>query len=858
MPQADLVEPEESPEAEPTTATDEEESSAAVAVATEEKEEVAEEEPAPSPAPAPPPAQETDDPVLAALWGLDTGVSAPTVEPTGFDLDNPPEFFDEVMVDADFPEPLTTALNDLNAGIEANDAFLICGQLQRCLDLLIQHLSGVSGALVAELEPDEVLDFDLDDSRLDLDLKLELLGVCLSALESHWEVNDVATLIWSVFYDLTLPTGDPEAAYLHTRLLGVEGETPEPFEELRDFCESPPGKGDLKTPEACRLAAHRYLHVLTFWLENATALFLESDVDFVHEDTGKALSWAATVSGHTLDGTIPGLWMEVDQNRWNLPRPEFAPVYVSGDAPEILQKVVEELNLKLEDENIEEAGLFLRLSLDFLLNYFAGCAGSAWQDEGRLSPEGQRLFSPKASLDERQRLLILGLGALGSASKLGRGLGKIFARNSMQFRLLSPRTAPKGLVNLASWVSSRDPISEGDFAQYMPVLRSWVGAAASWFSAGEQLFEEPTDEGLVEGVVVYQDFYLEMVEPEYALKLPPELLRLVVSEDEESLSEKDTAAAAVLEQLVVFEPESAPGSLKGHLERLAGSLKDTPAACAWIGTSFEYLIQYFAGVCASSCFDKLSSFDVQLRRPEASLRERENLLVASLRSLSLDSGVLQQKLTSVFFEEGKPRRHTRLLGYEGHLQAGDTLLSYWCRSRHLEGDIAPEELAEYVGVLNDWLKAGDQFFSSCEHFEEDAGADGQEEIVVVYEDDFIELVHPDYGIQLPARGYFEVLYAEDDDEAAREAESIVARWRALQLIWSVRWSWAAAPSCWAASTSSAVAPSYWVVPVVEPWTTTCSQARPSPPEIFPTTCSVDPPSPLLRWKEPPRYSVRPC
>jgi hypothetical protein len=48
-------------------------------------------------------------------------------------------------VDADYPEVLQTALTDLNGAIEANDSLLICGQMQRCFDLMIQFFAGIAG-----------------------------------------------------------------------------------------------------------------------------------------------------------------------------------------------------------------------------------------------------------------------------------------------------------------------------------------------------------------------------------------------------------------------------------------------------------------------------------------------------------------------------------------------------------------------------------------------------------------------------------------------------------------------------------------------------------------------------------------
>ncbi|MCA9794093.1 MAG: hypothetical protein KC910_19930, partial [Candidatus Eremiobacteraeota bacterium] len=116
-----------------------------------------------------------------------------------------------------------------------------------------------------------------------------------------------------------------------------------------------------------------------------------------------------------------------------------------------------------------------------------------------------------------------------------------------------------------------------------------------------------------------------------------------------------------------------------------------------------------------------------------------------------------------------PRLHTQLLGVDGQLEEGDTLLSYWCRLRHEEEDITDAELRQFIPVLNSWTEAAEPYFEGCEHYAEDPGAEGQEEMVVVHGDEYIELVLPDYCIQVPARGYYEILYREDDEDVRREA-----------------------------------------------------------------------------------------
>jgi hypothetical protein len=694
----------------------------------------------------------------------------------------PPEFFDEIPVDADYPEVLQSALSDLNGAIEANDSLLICGQMQRCFDLMIQFFAGIAGAILQDIDSDYLSEFDIEDGRFDLQEKLELVVSALSTLEEYWEGHDAATLVWSVFYDTLLPATDPNSAYLHTRLLGVEGLVPPGFMEFADLCGVVPGKGALAERSACRETAHRYLPILAFWLENATPLFLESEVDFVEEDGGAALSWAASVSGSTLDGTSSGYWLEISPSRWNLPRPELAPLFVVGDAPEVLLPVVDELNTSLERKDFARAGLMVRVGLDFLVQYFAGCAGALWRETGQMSEQAEELYHTEASLEEKERLLLLSLSSLSTDNPVSASLSKLFSKSSVQYRALLRRDVPSGMGPVAEWAARRDEVGETDLLVYLGLLRSWLGAANPWFSAGEQLFEEPTEDGRLEGVVAFGDDFLEMVDPEYIIRLTPENMELLapmaVAEREAEFVESGqaqprefTGALPPMPVLTV-----GPPLLMGHVQRLLEAGDDRRAANAWLGSAFEYLIQYFAGLCTTVCGGKDAPFRQSVKsyfNPRASLRERELLLLEAIAYLkdNAQEGT-QSHIKAIFYtDDGKLRLHTRYLGAggPGSLQEDEMLLSYWCRTRHRTGTLNTQEYHFAMTALTSWLDAAKPFFGLCEHYAEDPGADGQEEMVVELAEDYLDMVLPDYAIQVPARGYYELLYRETDAVASEDA-----------------------------------------------------------------------------------------
>lgn len=691
----------------------------------------------------------------------------------------PPEFFDEVEVEADYPEILTVALTDLNGAIESNDSLLICGQLQRCFDIMIQFFAGLAGAILCEIDEEALFDFDIEDGRFDLEVKIDLIVTSLSALEEYWEGNDSANLVWSVFYDTLLPATDPNCAYLHTRLLGVEGLVPDPFLEFSELCDIVPGEGKLKSQDQCRHMAHFYLPILSFWLENAMPLFLECDIDFVEEDDGGALSWAASVAGATLDGTSSGLWLEIASDRWNLPRPELAPVFVSGDAPDVLLPIFDELNAALEKADFPQAGIFAKVALDFLLQYFTGCAASLWRQQGAMNEQALELFYPEASLAEKERLLLLSLGGMSTESEVGSSLGKLFSKGSLQYRAIAQRGQPQDMKPVSEWATSREGVKEEELLIYLPLLRSWIGAANPWFSAGEQLFEEPSPDGVLEGVVAYGDDFLEMVDPEYVIQLARECLELVAPFDEEQEVEEGQADAPFtgrLPQLPIL--AEGPPVLVGHVGRLLESANDRRTSNAWLGSSFEYLIQYFAGMCTTVLGGKDAPIDrthLGYFRPDASLREREILLVTCIEHLkAAATGSVQESVRDIFLKpDGSYREHTKYLGALGaaSFNEHEMLLSYWCRTRHQAGHLTTTDLHFGMSALNSWLDAAKPFFASCEHYAEDPGADGQEEMVVELADDYLDMVLPDYAIQIPARGYYELLYKESDSDAVKDAET---------------------------------------------------------------------------------------
>lgn len=688
-----------------------------------------------------------------------------------------------IAPDAEPPAPVNEALSRLNGALAEADELECLSALQQVLDLLSQLLAGQAVALARHFDSELVEDDELQ-SRPGPAQKEILLATSLTLLEEHWEEHDLASLVWSVFYDTAKPPGDPAALYRHSRLLGIEGSPLPGYRGVSELLRGVPGAGWAADPEVCRREVALYVPMLRQWLDNATPLFLECRYEFEPVEGEQALRWKASGGGLDLEGQQPALWLETDPERWKVvrlaPEPERVPdpeaPPVPEGAPEELTRLLQELVRNLERRDYAATQECLRRSFWFLLQYFAGLCAAAWEQSGELSEEAAELFSTSSSLTDRQRLLSLSLDNLDPESEIGAALRAVFPEGAPHSRLL----ADAGLVAWSACQPGEGPLETEEACRqelitHVPVLAHWLGAAAAWFGSSEQLFEPPAD-GRLEGAVVYEDNVLELVEPEYSIRLPVNLKDPFWTQDaprEEELPRapepEEPPVEAELPPLSLTVPQGLPRVLEGHLKRLGDHLDEPPTAGALLGAAFEYLIQYFAGVAAVGALESLEPSLREYRTPTSSLRQREKLLLGALQKLSGGGEEVGEAVRGIFYDKSEPRLHTRLLGGVQPLEPGEQLLSYWCRLRQQRRAPSETELRHYVTVLNSWTSAASAYFAECEHFAEEPNATGEEEIVVVFRDQYVELVDPDYTIRVPAQGYQAVLYKEPDHEAREEA-----------------------------------------------------------------------------------------
>ena len=165
-------------------------------------------------------------------------------------------------------------------------------------------------------------------------------------------------------------------------------------------------------------------------------------------------------------------------------------------------------------------------------------------------------------------------------------------------------------------------------------------------------------------------------------------------------------------------------------------------------------------------------------------------------SLVADNSSLAQEVLSVFYTVDIVTDDLKALGAHSRILTTDAdsknkmqLLADFCESSN-ESDIGRcrSDLKTFLPIVRDWLKLSQSFFEQCEHHEEDVDSQGRLELVVQFDQTFLELVAPDYAFyvkvgsdivpDLPVPEYIApvveapVVVAEQKKVVAQTAESL--------------------------------------------------------------------------------------
>ena len=295
--------------------------------------------------------------------------------------------------------------------------------------------------------------------------------------------------------------------------------------------------------------------------------------------------------------------------------------------------------------------------------------------------------------------------------------------------------------NLRTWLTLQRDYNPDILAQ----TGRWLAALQPFFQESEQLFEEPAACGTLEGVVVYQERFLEFVDhPIYIGPIQGPFWENSEPETTETTSDLATAAAIVVEA-VAFGTETKPDltSLPACVSEYYEALWTAePVSLEGLASALEFSIQYYAGLLASVAIGSGAT--------EAS----------HLSAWRSDSNLLQRlEMIQQILDETPESEHPTLAAlrniFEGSLfgeiwkreRAELASLTYALRCNH------EDERERATVTLAAWIEAGKSLLGSLENLSEPIDAKGHLEVVVQQDDSFFELVEPEYAIHLVPPGF---------------------------------------------------------------------------------------------------------
>jgi hypothetical protein len=606
-----------------------------------------------------------------------------------------------------------------------------------------------------------------------------------------------------VFFD---ETGTPRQFYLLTQGGKVEGMMGGLL-RISDFAKEPrraPGRS-----ESFKLR-NLYLPHLEAWLQSLNKLWDQAEVLWERTD----LRGQQRIRYQLFDTELEvGHRIELQECKACIPsRVLRAPDgWVSGepylgvpqDVPEHTLHLADRFGEALQQNDVIESTRLLRDTLEFLLRYFAGVGKTLCEELQCLNDEAQRAARNTESVDNCERLLQATVESLKSHQDdvAARELVGVFYRRDANLDL-QPRSHTNILLLegvLSSWFKQergRQPSEERyakDFERYFPLFRDWVRSMGPYFSHTEHFSETPTPQGQLPLTTRCGEHLLELTENNYLLRIRqcpvclPNPEWTVTPQEPKPVTEKlsaeqllrrankkddgEPAPAPVVEtapEPVVVKtfpgefrpislPADAPKFLGRVLRRLDVRLRrgELPESSAALRDALDYLLRYWAGVCAACAraSNKLNAEDQKLAASSLSAHECEKLLNSTLKTLAEGVNELSEEIVQVFYHrdlftnEMKPLGgHTRMLMTDISSDNQMQLLAEFCDRRELP-DLhqARRDLKMFLPVLRDWLDKSQGFFDQCLHHEEDPDNDGRMELVVQWDKDYLELVAPDYA-----------------------------------------------------------------------------------------------------------------
>ncbi|MFN8607586.1 MAG: hypothetical protein U0931_08640 [Vulcanimicrobiota bacterium] len=710
------------------------------------------------------------------------------------------------------PSHLLHILEDFDEGVRLDAPNTALRALRQAFALLLGLSADILGAAAVQMGASAEL-FLLEKGQAprlsDSELRIKEALYFLSQNESGELGKECA----SIFFD---EAGNPRQFYLLTQGGKVEGKLGG-LDRLSDFCKEPrrpPGRS-----ESFKLR-NAYLPHLEAWMKAMNSFWERAELIWERTDLNQQQRLLYRI--HDTDLEV-GARIDLNQCKACIPsRVLVTPEgWVKGEGflgfpqevPEHALHLVDRFSKALEANDVIESTRLLRDTLEFLLRYFAGVGKMLSQELNCLSDEAERYSRKSEEVDNCERLLQTCVECLKSHQDdaAAKEFVGVFYRRDSHLEL-QPRSHTNILLLegvLSSWFKQergQTPSVERytkDYERYFPLFRDWVRSMGPYFSHTEHFSDPPSDHGFLPLTVRCGQHLLELVEPDYQLRirqcpicLPnPIWTRQASSEATAKLKapapalsaeqllrrantkpEEAEPVPAVVEEVKTPEPASpkafpgefrpieipadAPKFLARVLRRLdirvrRGELSQSRDA---LRDALDYLLRYWAGisfVCARDAA-KLSIDEEEKASKGMNVQESEKLLSFCLERLSQGANELSEEIISVFYERDlfteqlKPvGSHTRMLLTDASADNQMQLLAEFCEMTDpCDLHRSRRDLKTFLPVLRDWLARSQGFFEQCQHHEEEPDKQGLMELVVQWDKTFLELVAPDFAFPI--------------------------------------------------------------------------------------------------------------
>lgn len=708
------------------------------------------------------------------------------------------------------PSHLLHILEDFDEGVRLDAPNTALRAIRQAFALLLGLSADILGAAAVEMGASAelyMLEKGQSPRLTDSELRVKEALYFLSQNDS----GELGKACASIFFD---DSGSPRQFYLLTQGGRVEGKMGG-LDRLSDFCKEPrraPGRG-----ESFKLR-NAYLPHLEAWLQAMNGFWDKADLVWERTDLDKQqrllyriyetdLEVGARIELHDCKACIPS---RVLQTPAEWVRGEGF-LGIPQEVPEHTLHLVDRYSVALEAKDIIDSTRLLRDTLEFLLRYFAGVGKLLCQELNCLTEEAERFARKSEEVDNCERLLQACVECLKSHQDdvAAKDFVGVFYRRDANLEL-QPRSHTNILLLegvLSSWFKQergQTPSAERytkDYERYFPLFRDWVRSMGPYFSHTEHFSDPPSDHGFLPLTVRCGEHLLELVEPEYQLRIRqcpvclPNPIWMRQAAADAAPKPKPAAPALSAEQLLrranakpeaeapapvveepkqvevvaktypgEFRPIEIPADTPKYLSRILrrldvrvrrGELSESRDA---LRDSLDYLLRYWAGVsfvCARDAA-KLSIDEEEKASKGMDIQECEKLLIFSLKKLSEGVNELSEEIIQVFYdrdvftEQLKPiGGHTRMLLTDAGAENDMQLLAEFCEmTEPCDNHRSRRDLKTFLPVLRDWLTNSQGFFEQCQHHEEEPDKNGRMELVVQWDKAFLELVAPDFAFYI--------------------------------------------------------------------------------------------------------------